>query len=277
MNTKYVVITGASTGIGEACAKTLAESGFHVFAGVRSQSDFTRLSTTSKNITPIMLDVTQHDSIANALQTITTQTDQLFGLVNNAGIVVSAPIEAVPLDDFRQQIEVNVTGLVACTQAFLPLLRRGTGRIVNIGSVSGRMALPFLGPYAASKFAVEAISDSLRRELKPWNISVSVIEPGQIETPIWTKSQAVGQRIIAKMEPQKFALYESRIKRFETRVESSTGTRLPVVTVTRAVAHALTSSKPKTRYLVIRKKWLQKLIFNLMPDRLMDTFIEKNL
>ncbi len=175
-----VLITGASTGIGAACALHLDRLGFRVWAGVRRPSDGEALvGQASRQLTPIILDVTDSNSIAAALAGVGAGAggDSLAGLVNNAGIVVAAPVEILPIAELRTQLEVNVIGLVAVTQAALPLLRLGRGRVVNIGSISGRMATPVIGAYAASKFAVEALTDALRVEVQPWGIDVALIEP----------------------------------------------------------------------------------------------------
>ena len=188
-----VVVTGASTGIGEACALRLDKLGFTVFAGVRKDSDAEKLKQkASPRLTPIFLDVTDPESIASAVKIVTQIVGDrgLFGLVNNAGISIPSPLELIPIAEFQQQMQVNVTGQLAVTQAFLGLLRLRKGRIVNMGSISGRSATPFLGAYNISKFALEGFTDVLRMELRPWGISVSIIEPGAIATPIWEKSFA---------------------------------------------------------------------------------------
>ena len=187
-----VVITGASTGIGAASAVELARRGFSVFAGVRKRCDGERLKAQSPHIVPLLLDVTDAGQIAAAAETVGRAVGDagLAGLVNNAGIVVAGPLEILPLDQLRLQLEVNVVGQIAVTQAFLPLLRKARGRIVNMGSFNGRIASPYLAPYAASKHALEALSDAMRLELRAWGIRVSVIEPGATTTPIWDKSLA---------------------------------------------------------------------------------------
>jgi NAD(P)-dependent dehydrogenase (short-subunit alcohol dehydrogenase family) len=184
MSKGNILVTGASTGIGRACALRFAELGYRIFAGVRKLADGEALrANSSGNIEPVLLDVTQTESIVGALAVADDQP--LAGLVNNAGIALVGPLELLPIDAWRKQFEVNVIGLVAVTQAFLPLLRRGRGRIVNIGSIAGRSALPGSGAYDSTKFAVEAITDVLRMELHAFGISVSVIEAGAVATPIW--------------------------------------------------------------------------------------------
>src|SRR3954471_14417569 len=168
-----VVITGASTGIGATCAAHLSSLGFRVFAGVRKPEDAERAREAGHE--PLTIDVTDPESIRSAVEQVGDAP--LSGLVNNAGIAVAGPLEFIPIDEFRRQLDVNVVGQVAVTQAFLPALRRSRGRVVFVGSIAGRSALPFLGAYAASKFAVEAVTDALRVELRPWGIDVAVVEP----------------------------------------------------------------------------------------------------
>src|SRR3990172_8450526 len=185
---RCVVITGASTGIGEACALRLDKLGWRVFARVRKEADAERLKNEgSERLTPAFIDVTDEGSIMKAEETVRAVVGEagLAGLGDNAGVGIHGPLEFLPIEDLRRQLEVNTIGQIAVTQAFLPLIRKGRGRIVNIGSIGGKMATPFLGPYAASKFAMEALTDSLRQELRPWDIHVAIVEPGSIATPIW--------------------------------------------------------------------------------------------
>ena len=188
-----VVITGTSTGIGAASAVLLAEKGFRVFAGVRSAADGDALvGRCTGELTPIHIDITDESSISAAVDTVESAVGErgLFGLVNNAGIVKPGPLELQPMADFRRQLEVNLIGQVAVTQAFLPLIRRGNGRIVNVGSIGGHLVLPLHGAYSASKFGMEAVSDALRLELRQWRIPVSHIDPGVTETAIFGKTLA---------------------------------------------------------------------------------------
>lgn len=197
-----VLITGSSTGIGQACALEFHRRGFQVFAGVRREQDGQRLwEQTSDRLVPVLIDVTDAESIANTAAMIREATGEkgLVGLVNNAGITVAFPLEFIPLEELRRQLEVNVVGHVAVTQAMLPMLRTARGRIVNVSSISGRIAAPYVGPYAASKHALEAISDSLRIELRNFGIHVALIEPGDVDTPIWQKSRAAADRLRDKM------------------------------------------------------------------------------
>ena len=214
----------------------------------------------------LILDVTDAGQIREAAAGI----EELHGLVNNAGIAIAAPLEFLPPDELRRQLEVNVIGQLAVTQAFLPALRRGRGRIVNIGSIAGRSALPFLGAYAASKFALEAITDSLRVELAPFGIEVSVVEPGTIATPIWSKPQ----RNAEAMPPEARELYGARTEAFRAAAAKRSSGGVPADEVAKVVEHALTASRPRTRYLVgpdaKRRALLQKL-----PDRARDRILRR--
>ena len=271
-----VVVTGASTGIGQACALRLDKIGFQVFAGVRKEADGESLKRqASEHLTPVFIDVTEEASIASAADTVAAAVGAagLAGLVNNAGIVVPGPLEFQPLGDIRQQIDVNFIGQIAVTQAFLPLLRKRRGRIVNIGSIGGRMATPFLGAYAASKFAMEAFTDSLRMELQPWGISVSIVEPGSIATPLWEKGQAAADEIDRKLPQTGHDLYDPAVAAMRRVADKLARAAIPPSAVAKAVAHALTAKRPKTRYLVGRDAKLQAAVAKLVPDRMRDWLI----
>ncbi len=271
-----VVVTGASTGIGAACALHLDKLGFQVFAGVRKTADGDSLrEKASARVMPLIIDITDVDVIAAAAErvAVAVSASGLAGLVNNAGIAIAGPLEFLPLAEFRRQIEVNVIGQVAVTQAFLPLLRKGQGRIVNIGSSSGQLATPFLGPYCASKFALEAITDALRMELRPWGIEVSIIDPGNTATPIWEKSKATAEEIVRNMPERALELYGPAITAVQRAAEREARTAIPPDSVARAVAHALTAPRPKTRYFVGTDARMQVAIARLLPDRVCDGLI----
>jgi len=272
-----VVVTGASSGIGEACARRLAGLGFQVFAGVRKDTDGERLAREIVGVTPLRIDVVDADSIAAAARTVEEATAGrgLAGLVNNAGVAVPAPIEHQPIDDFRRQIEVNLIGQVAVTQAFLPQLRAARGRIVNVSSIGGKVAVPLLGAYAASKFGLEGFSDTLRRELRPWGIEVSVIEPGTIATPIWDKGIASGDELQQTMSADAQRDYGPLIQAVRTASEEGARTGLPPDAVAKDVAHALTARKPKTRYLVGREAKSRGAAARFLPDRFIDSAIAR--
>lgn len=281
---RAVVITGASTGIGAACARHLDALGFTVFAGVRREEDGVALVTSiSPRIRPILLDVTDSDSIAAAAQgveqTLATIAPNagLAGLVNNAGIAVPGPIEAVPLADARRQLDVNVLGPMAVTQAFLPLLRIGRGRIVNMSSIAGLAATPFLGWYGASKFALEALTDALRMELQPWGIEVCSIEPGAIATPIWERSARLAEQVSREADPERLALYETAMARVRDVIQQAAGRAIEASAVAQVVGEALTVLRPKTRYLVGTdakfRAWMKQLCSDRMQDRLVARFM----
>jgi NAD(P)-dependent dehydrogenase (short-subunit alcohol dehydrogenase family) len=276
---KSAVITGASTGIGRACALRLDAMGMQVFAGVRRTSDGDALSDGRPRITPLIIDVTDAGTIAKAQATVTDAVGArgLDGLVNNAGIGVGGPLEFVSIDDMRRQFEVNVFGQLAVTQAFLPLLRKATGRVVNMGSVGGRMAAPFIGPYSASKFAMEALTDALRIELRPWKIDVMIVEPGSIATPIWDKAQATTADLERDMTDEARALYGGTIPAVKAFMADAEKRGIPPDSVAKAVAHALTSKRPKTRYLVGRDARLQAALATVAPDRMVDAVIARQL
>ncbi|MBO1437244.1 SDR family oxidoreductase [Meiothermus sp. CFH 77666] len=271
---KTVLITGASTGIGEACALWLQDRGYRVFAGVRKNTDAEALQQKSKgHLTPVLLDVADEASIRKAVQFVLTQTPKLEGLVNNAGIAVAGPLEFVPLQELRRVLEVNVVGQVAVTQAFLPLLREARGRIVLMSSISGRVAAPLMGPYAASKFALEAIGDALRRELAPWGIEVSIIEPGNIQTPIWRKGIAWGEALKEQLSPDATQLYGGAIDGILRYIRGQDGRGLHPNEVAKVVEQALVSARPKTRYVVGRDARVGALLARMLPDRWVDRFI----
>ena len=280
-NDRAVVITGASTGIGAACAFHLDRLGFTVYAGVRKPEDGARLQQSgSDRLIPILLDVTDQRSIQRAREIVSERcgVNGLYGLVNNAGIAVPAPLEAIPISDLRRQLEVNVIGQIAVTQAFLPLIRRARGRIVNMGSIAGRSTIPMMGPYSASKFALEAVTDALRLEVQQWGIQVSIIEPGAITTPIWTKSadDAAGRE--AGMEAELKRLYEPTVAAVRKVVDEAAKRAIPPEVVAKVVEEALTASVPKTRYLVGTDAKIRAFIGKILPDRIIDrllTFVLK--
>ena len=267
---KSVVVTGASSGIGRATALRLARAGWRVYGGVRTAADADELR--EQGIEPVELDVTDAAQIAAAAAAVGAE---LHGLVDNAGIAIAAPLELVPLDELRRQLEVNVVGQVAVLQALLPALRRARGRVVLMGSIGGRSALPFLGPYAASKHALEALADSLRVELRPFGIAVSIVEPGSIATPIWRKGADRAQELSAGFEPERAALYAPAVARFRE-VALSRGRGVDPDLVAKAVEHALTASRPKARYLVGRDAHLRAWIERL-PTRLRDRVLTRAL
>lgn len=273
-----VVITGASSGIGEACALHLDAAGWRVYAGVRREDDAQALhSRASARLSPVLLDVTDPASIARAAATVSHATGDrgLQGLVNNAGIVVPGALEFVDLGELRRQLEVNVVGQIAVTQAFLGSLRRARGRVVNIGSIGGRVAVPFIGAYNASKFAMEALTDTLRLELHPWGIEVSIIEPGSVATRIWEKSDASADAVERALPAEGWALYGDAITAMRATASEFAAHGIAANRVARAVERALTAKRPKTRYVVGRDAWLQWWVRKLASDRVLDSLIRR--
>lgn len=277
---RAVVITGASTGIGAACAQRLDALGLRVFAGVRRAEDGEALrATTSGRLSPLLLEVTDDAAIAAAVEQVRAATGDagLWGLVNNAGIAVAGPMEFLPVAELRRQLEVNVVAQMAVTQAFLPLIRTARGRIVNMGSISGRLATPFVGAYSASKFALEALTDVLRIELRPWGIQVVIVEPGGIATPIWERSLATADRLLTEMPPA-FEQYYGPVVPIIRKSALRTGTRgTPPAAVAEVVARALTTRRPRTRYVVGERASVVTRLVARMPDRLRDALVARQL
>ncbi|WP_445636825.1 Short-chain dehydrogenase/reductase [Nostoc sp. DSM 114161] len=271
-----VLITGASTGIGQACALLLDRLGFSVFAGVRQDIDAQALQQkASQRLIPIFLDVTDAESIASVVDKVTNTVGDvgISGLVNNAGIAVPGPLELLPIAEFQHQMNVNVTGQLAVTQAFLGLLRQGRGRIVNMGSIAGRSPTPFLGAYNASKFALEALTDVMRMELKPWGISVSIIEPGSIATPIWNKSLTQAEIGQDSLPESALDLYGQAMNTVRQKMQTIAARGISADIVAQAVVHALTAKQPKTRYLIGQDAKIQAVLKHILPDRLHDRLI----
>jgi len=256
-----ILVTGASTGIGRATALLLTQRGATVLAGVRNPGD------APPGTTPVLLDVTNPEHVSQL------KDHDLDGLVNNAGIAVTSPLEYLPLDELRRQLEVNVVGQVAVTQACLPALRRANGRIVNVSSISGRVALPLYGPYAASKFALEALSDSLRREQR--DVAVIVVEPGAIATPIWERGIQAANALEAQMPPEAHARYGRLVTTLRGIASRQTREGEPPEKVARVIATALTTKHPRTRYVVGDRARQQAILARLLPAKAMDKLIRR--
>lgn len=272
----YVVITGASTGIGRTCARVLDRQGFHVLAGVRKESDAESIRAESlERTTPVILDVTKPETIRETFGRAAEMAGDagLAGLVNNAGIGVGAPMEFLSMDDLRRQFDVNVYGLVEVTQAAMPLIRKARGRIVHIGSASGLVSTPFAGPYCASKFAVEALTDSMRIELAPFGIHVSLVEPGRIKTPIWDRSLVEAERIRGTMPTAAIEYYGEFLDKIEGVLKKAKEAGSPPEHVAEKVLHALTSPRPRTRYVVGIDASVQIVMRRLLPDRAFDGIV----
>ena len=266
-----MLITGASSGIGKATALWLDQRGFRVFAGLRRESDAVRLMSEGTRIEPVMLDVTRSDSISLAVKKVQDRLgpeDRLTGIVNNAGLALITPMEYVDIDALRQQFEVNVVGMAAVTAAFMPLLKRPGGRVVNMSSVSGLLATALSGPYSASKYAVEAMSDALRVEVRSQGIKVSIIEPGVIATDIHDKNRARSDSALEELPERGRRIYGPAFARFHAGSESRTAS--PPTEVAKAIHHALTSRNPRTRYPVTRQVKLLSIIGPILTTGIRD-------
>jgi NAD(P)-dependent dehydrogenase (short-subunit alcohol dehydrogenase family) len=276
---KSVVVTGSSTGIGWGAARVLIDQGFRVFGGVRKSTDAVRLAKElGPNFTPLAFDVTDVAAVKRASETVAAALDgeTLSGLVNNAGIAVPGPLLYLPIEDFRRQIEVNVTGQLIATQAFAPLLgadpaRRGPpGRIVMISSVGGRVATPFIGAYNASKFALEGLSEALRRELMLFGIDVIVVAPGAVVTPIWDKALALD------IEPYLTTRYRNALEKVRDYMVTHGRHGLSPEDLGRTIHRALTIARPRVRYTVTPNP-LETLLTSLLPKRIVDRIVAKRL
>jgi NAD(P)-dependent dehydrogenase (short-subunit alcohol dehydrogenase family) len=267
------VITGASKGIGRATALYLDGKGHTVLAGVRATVDGDSLrQAASPRLQPLLIDITNAAQVAQAAQTVAqiVGASGLDGLVNNAGIAVAAPLEFVPMDEFRRQIEVNLTSHLMVIQAFLPLIRQAKGRIINISSIGGRIAGQMLGAYHASKFAIEALTDTLRQELAPWQIEVVSIEPGAIATPIWESSINTADALVAKMPAQAGEYYAGPWAAARAQAASAMKNGLPPEHVAWVVEQALTARWPRTRYAVGVDAQIGTGLLAKLPDRWRD-------
>jgi short-subunit dehydrogenase len=265
----WILVTGASTGIGRAITEYLAQKKFKVYAGVRKQKDFDELSKLT-NVFPLILDVTSKENIESALDIIKNKKTGLHGLVNNAGIAVAGPLMDISIEDFKKQFEVNVFGIHQVTKAFFPLLLESHGRIVMMSSDSGFFATPFFGPYCSSKFAIEGYSDSLRRELLLYDVDVIILQPGRITTPIWDK----GKELMEKFKDSIFAKEAQKIGEYAIRKGKTAG--LNPIKVAELVDEVLTTPNPKTRYLIAPSVFKYKMI-KILSDKKIDKTIKKEL
>jgi NAD(P)-dependent dehydrogenase (short-subunit alcohol dehydrogenase family) len=277
---RSVVITGTSTGIGYATAELLVNQGFQVFGSVRSEADANRTrQDLGPNFWPLIFDVTDQPSVNKAAQLVRERLGQnrLFALINNAGIEMAGPLAYLPVERFRTQLEVNLIGVLAVTQAFLPLLgtepnRIGNpGRIINISSMLGRLAIPFVGAYCASKFGLEGFSDSLRRELMLFGIDVIVVEPGAIVTPIWEKAEG------KLLDEYPNTSYQRPLSVFVKTAMKSGREGFPASKAAQLMARILATKKPKARYTLIPKHFVEYTIPRLLPARTLDHFMSKYL
>ena len=278
---KYVVVTGVSTGIGWGATNVLIEQGVHVFGSVRKPADAERLQAEfGAMFTPLIFDVTDEAAVHQAADLVRDklQGETLFGLVNNAGIATEGPVIHMPIDEWRQQLEINVVGVVICIQAFAPLLGADKtlagkpGRIVNISSVAGKVGGPFLGAYAASKHALEGLSESLRRELMLYGVDVIVIGPGTVVTPIWDKSEAKGSDKYADTDYYETA---NRFKQFMIKNGRHNGRTVEEVGA--LIWKTLSIPSPRVRYAIV-PNWLSDWILpTMLPKRMIDRTIAQRL
>lgn len=275
-----IVVTGVSTGIGWGIMKVLIQHGFRVFGSVRKGQDAERLTKEfGEAFVPLIFDITDEEGVQAAAQQVRGQLNggTLFGLVNNAGVAVPAPLMYQPIEDFRMQIEVNLIGQLIVTQAFIPLLGSdhslsgNPGRIINISSVGGKVGAPFLGAYAASKHALEGLSESLRRELMLYGIDVIIVGPGAVATPIWDKAEKVD---LSMYENTEYAVAANRLQKYMVE-DGKKG--YPPEKVGEVVLHALTTPKPRVRYAVVPGNLISHFIQGLLPKRVIDGIIAENL
>jgi NAD(P)-dependent dehydrogenase (short-subunit alcohol dehydrogenase family) len=270
---KAALVTGASSGIGRATVRRLDGAGWKVFAGVRKEEDAAALrEESSARLEPLLLDVLDPEAIAAAAARIGAEPGGLDGLVDNAGAAVPGPLETMPIEDFRRQIELNLVAQLAVTQAMLPSIRTARGRIVLISSLGGRVALPFTGAYHAAKFGLEAVGDSLRQELAPWGLRVVIVEPGSIDTPIWAAGEASADESLAG-SPRMQQLYGAAIERYRKVIRDTAERGIPPEKVAAKVQHALEVGRPRSRYLVGLDAQIQGRLMPLLPTPVVDRIV----
>ncbi|KUI44465.1 retinol dehydrogenase [Mycobacterium sp. IS-1590] len=268
-----VFVTGASRGIGRAIAEHMAARGWQVIAGVRTDADAEAVTASdAQRISAVLLDVTDAGQIAALADILPARLD---AVVNNAGVVVSGPIETVTPDEWRKQLEINVIGQLAVTRAVLPRMRESRGRIVFISSVNGRLSMPLIGAYAASKFALEAAADALRMELRPWRIPVVVIEPAQTDTDMWRTADSMVAEAEAALSPEHRALYARHIAGMKKMVPVSQRIAVPTSKVSGVVEEALTARRPRPRYVVGLGPKLQVAVVTKLPTRVRDAVLRR--
>jgi len=273
-----VLISGAATGIGAATALRLARRGTPVLANVRREADGAALvAEGGSNVRPLVFDVTDAAAIERVRAELAAEPGfALDALVNNAGIGLAGPLEILPLADIRKQLEVNVIGALALTQAFLPMLRATRGRLINVTSIAGKFAAPFGGAYAASKFALEAASDALRLELAPFGIRVVMVEPGAVKTKFWERGAAAAEAMLEHVPPERLALYRGVLERFRSYVLKTVETAASADRVAATIERALVSPKPRARYLVGADARLQ-LVLARLPEPVRDAMVRNAL
>jgi NAD(P)-dependent dehydrogenase (short-subunit alcohol dehydrogenase family) len=271
-----VVVTGASSGIGQAAVELLAREGFVAFAGVRNDADAARVGALHANVRPLPLDVTDRASIDAAVEAVAASELPLRGVVNNAGVAIAGPLEFLPVDALRRQFEINLFGALEVSQAFLPQLRVSRGRLIFVGSISGRLAVPFIAPYSASKFALRALTDALRVELAPAGIAVALLEPSSVQTPIWQKGRDSREALLAMLPAKAMEYYGPQVEAVFAATQHEERIAIPVERVSAAILNALTARKPRLRYLLGRGARLGSVVA-LLPPALRDRAIRASM
>ncbi|WP_432825479.1 SDR family oxidoreductase [Dactylosporangium sp. CA-092794] len=272
---ELIVVTGASTGMGAATARELAGRGFHVLAGVRKDKDADAIR--ADGIEPVILDITDPDQIAALAARVEGDPRAVRAVVNNAGIAVNAPVESLSMHDWRWQFEVNLFGHIAVTQALLPALLRSKGRVVNISSVGGKIAMATYGAYAGTKFALEAVSDALRRELAPLGVQVVVIEPGGVQTEMAGRGIATANRLVTGMTREQHERYGDLVQAITAQATAFTKAGLPAGDAAKVIAKAVTVRNPRTRYTIGRDAAVLSRLPRILPDRVLDRILAANL
>jgi NAD(P)-dependent dehydrogenase (short-subunit alcohol dehydrogenase family) len=274
---ELVVVTGASTGMGAATARELARRGFHVLTGVRKERDAAAIR--GGGIEPVILDITEPEQIAALAARVGNDPAgrSLRALVNNAGIAVNAPVETLPMSDWRRQFEVNLFGHIAVTQSLLPALLRSHGRVVNISSLGGRVAMATYGAYAGTKFALEAVSDSLRRELAPHGVQVVVVEPGGVQTEMAGRGAATAHELAAGMTSEQRERYGPLVRAIVAHSAAFTASGRTADAAAQVIAKAVTASRPRTRYTIGRDAALLTRLSRILPDRVLDRVLAADL
>jgi NAD(P)-dependent dehydrogenase (short-subunit alcohol dehydrogenase family) len=268
-----VLVTGASRGIGKAIVEHLASRGWDVIAGVRSQQDAETVTKLNpQRISSVILDVTSAEDVAALKDSLPARLD---AVVNNAGIVAAGAMETLSSDEWRNQLEINVIGQMAVTQAVLPRLRTSHGRIVFISSVNGRLSMPLIGAYAASKFALEAAADALRMELSPWKIPVVVIEPAQTDTDMWRTADAMAEELEAGLTPEHRELYAKHVAGMRKTIPMSQRIAVPTAKVSAVVEEALTARRPRARYIVGIGPKVQVALMTTIPTKIRDRVLRR--
>ena len=268
---RLVVVTGASTGMGAAVARELARQGFHVLAGVRRDRDADAIR--SDGIEPVIVDITEPGQVAALAARVADDPRALHALVNNAGVQVNGPVEALPMEQWRRTFDVNLFGHIAVTQALLPALLRSKGRVVNISSIGGKAAMPTYGAYAGAKFALEAVSDALRREVAPLGVQVVVVEPGGVRTQIAARGIATANALAAQMTPEQDARYGGLVQAINKLMATGTESGLTADAAARVIAKAVTARRPRTRYTAGRDAAMIIRMVRFLPDRVLDRVI----